>query len=227
MRSSKPLLLILLGVILMLTLFGCGQQKNRLNFDGYGFKSRKTEYRPGETVTVYFDMIATDTDYHFWLDDDSVEMTQGYDDKHGYVFTFTMPDHDVTLHEESHNSMIYLPQITVSFVNEVEEADIWILPQTEDNLKTTLWGPASVGALAAGETSEVCLQKLYDGQLWMIRIIDRDHGYYAAQDLELEDGYTIVFKSEDSKYEALIEVLDPDGSVIYSKDAFTGVLGAG
>ena len=30
--------------------------------------------------------------------------------------------------------------IEVTFVNEVEDADIWILPQTEENLKTTVWG---------------------------------------------------------------------------------------
>ena len=114
---KKTLSLMLIGVIMMLSVSGCGKQKYKLNFDGHGFESRKTEYAAGESVTVYYGLIATDTDYHFYIDDD-VEMKQDYDDRHGYVFTFRMPDHDVTLHEESHNSMVYVPPL------EYTDADI-------------------------------------------------------------------------------------------------------
>ena len=107
---KKQLYLIMIGALIMLSLFGCGMQKYKLNYDGYGFESRKTEYAAGEKVTVYFDFIATDTDYNFTIDDD-VDMKQNYDNKHGYVFTFTMPDHDVTLSVESHNSMMYIPPL--------------------------------------------------------------------------------------------------------------------
>ena len=31
-------------------------------------------------------------------------------------------------------------EISVTFVNGVEDADIWILPQTDESLGTTLWG---------------------------------------------------------------------------------------
>ncbi len=103
----KILSLILIGV-LMMSVSGCGRQKYRLIFDGYGFEARKTEYAAGETVTVTYDFIATDTDYHFYIDED-VEMKQGYDNARGYVFTFRMQAHDVTLHVESHNSMMYVP----------------------------------------------------------------------------------------------------------------------
>lgn len=51
-----------------------------------------------------------------------------------------MPDHDVTLKLESHNHMENYLRIKVNFVNEAEAAGIWILPQTEDNMKTTVWG---------------------------------------------------------------------------------------
>ena len=93
----------------MISFSGCSGQKYTLHYDGYGFESKRTQYAAGEKVTVYFDMIATDTDYHFYIDDD-VEMKQSYDSKHGYVFTFVMPEHDVTLREESYNSMEYIPQ---------------------------------------------------------------------------------------------------------------------
>ena len=58
---KKQLYLIMIGALIMLSLFGCGMQKYKLNYDGYGFESRKTEYAAGEKVTVYFDFIATDT----------------------------------------------------------------------------------------------------------------------------------------------------------------------
>ena len=105
---KKHLFFLLAGVMIMLSVSGCGKQKYKLNYDGYGFESRKTEYSAGEKVTVYYNLIATDTDYTFYIDDD-VEMKQNYDDHHGYIFTFVMPDHDVTLHEESRNSMVYTP----------------------------------------------------------------------------------------------------------------------
>ena len=96
--------IILIGVIIMLSLSACGRQKYTVNFDGGFFESKRTQYAAGEIVTVRYDIIATDTDYHFYIDDD-VEMKQDFDG--GYVFTFIMPDHDVTLHEESYNSMVY------------------------------------------------------------------------------------------------------------------------
>ena len=58
-----------------------------------------------ESVTVYYDMIATDTDYFFYTDSDDVDLTQKFDGSHGYVFTFTMPAHDVKISVKSRNSM--------------------------------------------------------------------------------------------------------------------------
>ena len=79
--------------------------KYKLNIENSGFTSEKKRYAEGETVTVRFDMIATDTDYFF--DFDGLEYTQSYDG--GYVFTFTMPDHDVTPTVRWKNSMVFIP----------------------------------------------------------------------------------------------------------------------
>ena len=217
---------MILGVSLMFALFGCGKPKYKLRFEGYGFESSRTEYAAGEKVTVYYGLLATDTDYRFWLDDENVRLKQDYDERHGYVFSFSMPEHDVTLHVESHNSMEYIPSVNISFQNEVEQADVWILPQTEENLKTSLWGTPSAGALGVGETAELCLTNPEYAEAWLVRIIDSDKAYYSARDLKLEDGYTVVFQSEGSKFEAVIEVRDPSGTVVFSAEAFTGVLGA-
>lgn len=226
LRLVKSLFLMILGVSVMFTLFGCGKPKYKLHFEGYGFQSSKTEYAAGEQVTVYYDLIATDTDYRFWLDDESVKLKQDYDDRNGYVFTFIMPDHELTLHVSSRNSMEYIPTVSISFQNEVEEVDVWLLPQTEENLKTTLWGTPSAGALEKGESAELTLTNPEYAEAWLVRIIDRDKAYYSARDLKLEDGYTVIFKSDGAKFDAVIEVHDASGAVVFSAEAFTGVLGA-
>ena len=48
LRMKKRYLFIMLGVLIMLSFSGCGTQKYKVNFDGYGFESRKTEYAEGK-----------------------------------------------------------------------------------------------------------------------------------------------------------------------------------
>ena len=107
MKRRKIFFIIFTVVILMIFLFGCGKQKYKLNFDGYGFESKKSEYASGEKVTVYFKFIGTDMDYNFYTDDESIKLEQSYDLEDGYILTFIMPDHDVTLKLDSHNNMEY------------------------------------------------------------------------------------------------------------------------
>lgn len=79
----------------------CGQKM--------AYQNAKDAYRAGEKVTLYFDMIATDTNYSFTLD--GAELMRDYDPKKGFVLHFTMPDHDVKLHCFSRNTMlIEIPQ---------------------------------------------------------------------------------------------------------------------
>ena len=93
----------------MLGTAGCGKEKHRLTFDSDGFSSKKTEYAAGEKVTVIFDWryIGTDTDYRFYSDD--VTFQQDFEPQKGYIFTFTMPDHDVAFTHTAENTMTALP----------------------------------------------------------------------------------------------------------------------
>ena len=116
-------------------------------------------------------------------------------------------------------------EITVGFVNEVAEADVWVLPQTPENLKTTRGGAATVSGLAAGERQDLRLSRTEQDQVWMVRILDRDHGYYAARDLALEEGYCLEFRSDGDRLQAVLRVLDRDGKEISSQEAFVGTLG--
>ncbi|MBE6017901.1 MAG: hypothetical protein E7233_09930 [Lachnospiraceae bacterium] len=107
-KTVITIIAIMAGVMSMSVMAGCFKEKHKLIFDGYGFESKRTEYAAGEKVTVYYDLIGTDTDYRFTIDED-VKMKQDFDNKHGYIFTFKMPDHDVTISVESHSSMMYDP----------------------------------------------------------------------------------------------------------------------
>ena len=81
-------------------------KKYKLDYCGekYAYKKAKDEYRAGEKVTLYYWMIATDTDYSFSLD--GAELSRYYDTKKGFILSFIMPDHDVVLHCFSRNSML-------------------------------------------------------------------------------------------------------------------------
>lgn len=118
------------------------------------------------------------------------------------------------------------PSISVTFLNNVEEADIWILPQTEDNLNSSLWGTPTVAKMRVGEHKACTVSNEGTGR-YIVRIIDLDQAYYAASDVVLDDGYTIRFEMEETKYDASITVLDQNGNAAFVKESvFEGVFGA-
>lgn len=88
--------------------FFSGCKAEKFNVDYCGSKScysnAKDSYKAGTKVTLYFDLIATDTDYSFTLDGKPVSYS--YDNNKGFVIEFTMPEHDVKLECHSRNSML-------------------------------------------------------------------------------------------------------------------------
>ena len=117
MIHSKLMKLIvahLLIILLASSLAGCGrtsepddkdeEEKYELILDR-GLEADETFYAEGERVKVYYDIIASDTDYRFYTDSDDVELTVDYSDRKGYIIKFRMPDHDVELYVDSYNTM--------------------------------------------------------------------------------------------------------------------------
>ena len=100
-------ILALLGTLLGLT--GCGAPKYHVDYDGEKewYENARDTYRAGETVRLYYGLMATDTDYAFYLDDERINFS--YDEKKGFIIEFVMPDHDVKLRCEMRNSMEYIP----------------------------------------------------------------------------------------------------------------------
>lgn len=89
-------------------LAGCGEKKYKVDYDGRksSFSNAKDYYKAGEQVTVWMEFIATDTDYHFYLDGEPFRAEW---DERGYVISFVMPEHDVKLTYKTENTMEYRP----------------------------------------------------------------------------------------------------------------------
>ena len=128
--------LILLAVSAVLCLFtGCGKTYEvdycgeKLMYDG-----AKDSYAPGKTVTLRYTLIASDTNYAFYLDGEKLSVE--YDASKGFVIRFTMPEHNVKLECVTENTM----------------SDIAVVPQTAEPEETV---PAEPNlAVPAGEPAE-------------------------------------------------------------------------
>ncbi len=71
------------------------------------FENAKPAYPAGESVMIYYDLIATDTDYTFLLDGEP--LNYGFDESKGFVISFIMPAHPVKLECRTRNSMMFDP----------------------------------------------------------------------------------------------------------------------
>ncbi len=108
---KKLIKIIATGAIIvsLLSLFGCSSNKYKVDYCGakYCYIGAKDAYRAGKEVVLYFELVATDTDYSFKLDGESLNFT--YDPQKGFILRFTMPEHDIKLECISRNSMTYIP----------------------------------------------------------------------------------------------------------------------
>ena len=115
------------------------------------------------------------------------------------------------------------PKKTVVFCNEVKDAAVWVLPETEENKKATVWGTATAANVQTGEGREVPLCEPGDGGLYLLRMIDTDSFYYAASGLKLDAGFTITLK-EDEAHAVTAVVTDSDGTLQSTYEVFAAKL---
>lgn len=99
---------------------------------------------------------------------------------------------------------------TITFTNGVTEADVWILPETKENLKTTLWGKATLSKVKTNESRRAPLCEAGDEGKYILRMIDSDGFYYSANGLTLEAGCKLTVK-EDATNLFTAEVTDENG----------------
>ena len=96
---------------------------------------------------------------------------------------------------------------TVTITNGVKDADIWILPETEENLKTTLWGEATVCGIKTDESCKAPLCEAGENGLYCIRMIDTDNIFYSADGIALNSGWTVRITGNDLQ-SIMVEVTD-------------------
>jgi len=144
---KKRFVLFVLEVLAIMSMLGCGTQKYVVNANG-GYELDKKSYAAGEEVKAYFKYIATDTDYTFYCENEDVTIKTSYDNSIGYVITFTMPDHDVTLGVKSRNTM------TIDF-----EADPAPPAAEPDNQFIGGWKCPECGNINAGPYCAECGRK--------------------------------------------------------------------
>ena len=102
---------LLLGGIILLGMTGCTGEQYAVDYCGQkdDYTNARDSYRAGEKVTLCYYLIATDTDYSFYLDDE--RLNTDYDENKGFIISFTMPEHDVKLECRSVNTMVENPDI--------------------------------------------------------------------------------------------------------------------
>jgi len=105
MNRTVIAIVFLLAVVLPLVFGACVPKRYGVIYEGgkFGFTNAKDYYRAGRKVELYYDLIATDTDYSFYVDGEPANVS--YADNKGYVISFTMPAHDVTVRVDWRNSM--------------------------------------------------------------------------------------------------------------------------
>ena len=93
-----------IAVLCAFLMLGCTGEKYHVDYHGAKqlFKGAKDSYTAGKKVTMYYDMIATDTDYTFYLDEEVLDADYG---NKGYIISFVMPDHDISITYDAVNSM--------------------------------------------------------------------------------------------------------------------------
>ncbi len=113
----------------------------------------------------------------------------------------------------------------ITFTSETETADIWIIPDTEENRKTSLWGTATIAKLETSKESQVSLDALGGPGTYLLRMIDTEHFYYEANGITLEDGSSMrLIKEANAPLAFSLEVTGADGASTESYEVFTARL---
>lgn len=123
--------------------------------------------------------------------------------------------------EQSNMEIEKTKQIT--FINELNSADVWILPQTEKNLKTTVWGTAIISKADTSQSVSAMIPEPSEDGLYIFRMIDTDGYYYSANGLTIEAGWTVKIFGEDLN-SVTIEVTDENGALQKTYEAFAARL---
>lgn len=102
-----------------------GEKKEKYTVDYCGMKACYTRardsYKSGEKVLLFYQYVATDTNYGFYLDGE--RLCCDYHEKRGFIIRFIMPEHNVKLECIAKNVMA---DESISEIC-IPDAEIWDL----------------------------------------------------------------------------------------------------
>lgn len=107
----SKIIIVILSVVILIVIVACLYIKcfgKTYTIDYCGekecYEGKKDSYPAGTKVKLYYNMIATDTDYSFYLDGQPLQYN--YDSEKGFIIQFIMPKQDVKLECIMTNSMV-------------------------------------------------------------------------------------------------------------------------
>ena len=115
------------------------------------------------------------------------------------------------------------PRISVFVVNEANEADVWILPDTEANRKTTLWGTATVAKLNVNDKQPASVEESESGA-YLFRMIDTDLKFYSVSGIKLKADYMLTLRPTGAFYDFELLIFDENGNLIGMYDGVASKL---
>lgn len=102
------ILAVVAGGVAVLRNNGGSGDRYSIEYDSKGlYNGAKDSYKAGQTVTLRFPYVATDTSYGFYLNGVPIDKT--YSDMGGYKLSFVMPPYDAKLECITRNDMVYTP----------------------------------------------------------------------------------------------------------------------
>lgn len=110
--------------------------------------------------------------------------------------------------------------IEIRVLNQIGAADIWVLPNTEENRKTTVWGKAMVSRNIVPDDEGTTVTIPVGTDEYLFRMIDTDEMYYEANGIVLDDHQSLVIREGEEDMTAVVAVYSAEGTLMAEYDVF-------
>lgn len=113
--------------------------------------------------------------------------------------------------------------INVAFTDEVEPASVWIIRDTQENRKTSIWGTAMLKPEELGKEYDFSIP-LSEDDKYLFRMIDDDGMYYETDIPELHDGWKLKLYYGESNTDVRLDIHDDKGELMDEESVFNAAL---
>ena len=127
------------------------------------------------------------------------------------------------IHKEDETDKEKMETIEIGYVNEISTADVWIIPDIEENHKTSLWGTAALKGAEPEKEYSADIVKSSDDR-YLLRMIDVDELYYESGSFTLLEGYSLLIYGTDDFSEPHIVIYDDRNEIVEDFGIFCAAL---